>query len=72
VCEAQIELTVINKTLLEDIIERPALKAGPRDVAQENWVNSLLNWLCYVFPIMFFFTASLFVHFTILSIHCIK
>ena len=45
-CEAQIELTVGKKTLLEDIIERPSLKAGPGDVAHEYWVYSLLNLLC--------------------------
>ena len=31
-CETQIELTVV-KALLENIIERPPLKAGPGDVA---------------------------------------
>ena len=41
----QIELIVV-KSLLENIIERPPLKAGPGDVAQEHWVNSLLNLLC--------------------------
>lgn len=51
-CEAQIELTVV-KILLEDIIERPPLKVGPGDVAQDYWVNSSLNLLCYVLSIMF-------------------
>lgn len=32
VCEAQTELTIV-KTLFEDLIERPPLKIGPRDVA---------------------------------------
>jgi len=39
VCETQTKLTIV-KTLFEDIIERPPLKAGPRDVAQEYCVNS--------------------------------
>jgi len=46
--ETRIELTIV-KTLLKNIIERPPLKAGPRDVAQEHWVNSLLNLLSYMF-----------------------
>ena len=32
--ETQIELTIVN-TLLENIIERPPLKVGPKDVAEE-------------------------------------
>jgi len=32
VCEAQIELTVVKRTVIEDIIERPPLKAGLGDV----------------------------------------
>ena len=45
VCETQIELTSI-KLYFEDIIERSPMKVGPGDVAQESWVNSLLNLLC--------------------------
>ena len=46
--ETRIELTVV-KTLLENIIERPPLIAGPGDAAQEHWVKSLLNLLSYMF-----------------------
>ena len=46
--ETQIELIIV-KTLLKNIIERPPLRAGPGDVAQEHWVNSLLNLLSYMF-----------------------
>ena len=47
VCETQIEFTIV-KTLFADLIERPLLKARPGDVAQEYWVNSLLNLLCFM------------------------
>ena len=71
--ETQIELTDVKKLYLENIIERPPLKARPGDVVQEDWVKSLLNLLClYELPIMFSFTASLSVYFTILSIRCKK
>ena len=51
--ETRIELTIV-KNMLKNIIERPPLRAGIGDVAQEHWVNSLLNLLsymlsCYVF-----------------------
>ena len=44
-CEAKIELTVV-KLCFEDIIERSPLKARLGEVAQECWVNSLLNLFC--------------------------
>lgn len=51
--ETQIEPTDV-KLCFENIIERPPLKAGLGDVAQENWVNSLLNLLyLHVFMLCF-------------------
>lgn len=52
--ETQIELILLKNSTSEDIIERPPLKARLGDVAQEFWVNSILNLLCLcVFSIMF-------------------
>lgn len=52
--ETQIELTVVKKLYFANIIERPPLKVGPGDVAQEYWVNSLLNLLYYMFSFYVF------------------
>jgi len=73
ICCVRLKLSsLLSKLYYKYIIERPPLKARLGDVAQEYWVNSLLNLCLDVFPIMFSFTTSLPVYFAILLIRCTK